>query len=126
MNQKNQNYRCSLCGQVVEVLHPTDSALMCCGREMYLLVENSVDASTEKHVPIVEKIDNGVRISVGSVPHPMEENHFIEWIEAVEGDLVFRQNFKPGDRAIAEFPISGESEITVRAYCNLHGLWKSA
>jgi superoxide reductase len=90
---------------------------------MILQTENSVDASLEKHVPVIEKTETGVKVKIGALPHPMEEVHYIEWIEVIVDDRVDRKYLKPGDAPEAEFNRSGEN-ITARAYCNLHGLWK--
>lgn len=124
MTQIKQIYKCSVCGNIVEVVHAGGGELVCCGKPMVLLIENSVDASMEKHVPIIERKGNGVRIVVGSVQHPMEEAHYIEWIELIEDGKVYRKFLKPGDLPEAEFEIDGE-QMEVRAYCNLHGLWKN-
>lgn len=124
MTQKNQVYKCPLCGNIVEVLHTGAGELVCCGQPMDLIVENTVDAAKEKHVPVVEKTDNGFKVSVGSVLHPMEEKHWIEWIELHAGGKVYRQNLAPGDKPEAVFCVNAD-EATVRAYCNLHGMWKS-
>ena len=124
MTQKNQIHKCDLCGNIVEVVHTGASVLICCGQEMRVLEGNTVDAAKEKHVPVIEKIDKGVKICVGSVAHPMEEKHFIEWIEILTDGVLYRKELKPGDEPIAEFCIDGE--ITqARAYCNLHELWKT-
>ena len=117
-------YKCTLCGNMVEVIHQGEGELVCCGQPMNLLVENSVDAAQEKHVPVVEKIDGGFKVTVGSVPHPMEEKHFIEWIELIADGKAYRQFLSPGDAPEAVFAINAES-VTAREHCNLHGLWKS-
>lgn len=118
----NQVYRCNICGNITEVLHTGASSLVCCGEKMELLVENSVDAAKEKHVPVIEKTEGTIKIKVGEVPHPMEEEHHIEWIEIIAGDVIDRVYLKPGDKPEASFNISAEN-IIARAYCNLHGLW---
>jgi len=123
MTQKNQVYKCEVCGNIVEVLHSGVGELVCCGQPMKLQKENTVDASKEKHVPVIEKTENGFLVKVGSVPHPMEEKHYIEWIEVIADGKVYRINLNPGDKPEAEFYISAES-VTAREYCNLHGLWK--
>ncbi|NOZ76276.1 MAG: desulfoferrodoxin [Euryarchaeota archaeon] len=123
MSGRGQVYRCSVCGNVVEVLHVGGGELVCCGQPMDLQEENTVDAALEKHVPVVEETATGVRVKVGSVPHPMEEEHHIQWIEVSAGGRVYRAFLKPGDSPEAEFDVKGE--VTARAYCNLHGLWKS-
>jgi superoxide reductase len=117
-------YKCTLCGNMVEVIHQGEGELVCCGQPMNLLMENSVDAAQEKHVPVVEKIDGGFKVTVGSVPHPMEEKHFIEWIELIADGKAYRQFLNPGDAPEAVFAISAES-VTAREHCNLHGLWTS-
>ena len=124
MTEKNQVYKCGLCGNIVEVLHTGAGELVCCGQPMDLVVENTVDAAKEKHVPVVEKTDNGFKVIVGSVPHPMEEKHWIEWIELRAGGKVYRQNLAPGDAPEAVFCVDA-AEAKAFAYCNLHGLWKS-
>jgi superoxide reductase len=124
MTQKNQVYKCPLCGNIVEVLHTGAGELVCCGQPMDLMVENTVDAAKEKHVPVVEKTDNGFKVSVGSVPHPMDEKHWIEWIELHAGGKVYRQDLAPGDAPEAVFCVDA-ADVSARAYCNLHGLWMS-
>lgn len=118
----NQIYRCNVCGNIVEVLHTGADSLVCCGEKMELLVANSVDAAKEKHVPVIEKTKNGVTIKIGEVAHPMEKEHYIEWIEIIDGDKVERQYLKPGDKPEATFK-TDSTKIIARAYCNLHGLW---
>jgi superoxide reductase len=124
MAKKLEVYKCSVCGNIVEVLHAGQGTLVCCGQDMILQVENTVDAAKEKHVPVIEKIDGGYKVSVGSVPHPMEEKHYIEWIELIAGDKAYRQFLKPGGSPEATFTISA-AQVSAREYCNLHGLWKS-
>jgi len=124
MTKKNEVYKCSLCGNIVEVVHTGAGELVCCGQPMDLMAANTVDAALEKHVPVVEKVDNGYKVTVGSVPHPMEEKHWIEWIELVADGKVYRRNLAPGDTPEAVFCIDA-GDATARAYCNLHGLWKS-
>jgi len=122
--EKRQIYKCNICGNIVEVLHVGGGELVCCGQPMQLLEEKTEDEGKEKHVPVIEKTENGIKVKVGSVPHPMEENHYIEWIEVITNSDVYRKFLKPGDLPEAEFNIKDE-QITVRIYCNLHGLWKS-
>lgn len=124
MAEKQGIYKCSICGNVVEVLHAGGGDLVCCGSPMELLKENSVDAATEKHVPVIEKVDGGFKVTVGSVPHPMLDEHFIEWIELTAAGQSLRQFLNPGDAPEAVFVVSADS-ATARAYCNLHGVWKS-
>ncbi len=123
MTKRLQIYKCEICGNIVEVLHEGVGQLVCCGQPMKLYLENTVDAAQEKHVPVVEKSEGGVKVSVGSVPHPMEEKHYIEWIEIVADGKAYRQFLKPGEAPEATFDIAAE-EVTAREYCNVHGLWK--
>lgn len=122
--QRLEVYKCLLCGNMVEVIHTGEGELVCCGQPMKLLEENSVDAAQEKHVPVVEKIDGGYKVTVGSVPHPMEEKHWIEWIELVADGKAYRQFLNPGDAPEATFAVNA-AEVTAREHCNLHGLWKA-
>ena len=117
-------YRCNVCGNIVEVLHVGGGTLVCCGQPMELLKENTTDAAKEKHVPVIEHIPSGVLVKVGSVAHPMEEKHHIQWIELIADSVVHRKHLKPGDRPEAMFDING-NDLVAREYCNLHGLWKS-
>lgn len=124
MTQKLQIYKCEVCGNIVEMLHAGDGELVCCGQPMKLYVENTVDAAKEKHVPVIEKVDGGFKIKVGSVPHPMESKHFIEWIEIIADGKSYRQFLEPGAAPEAIIKIDAKN-ITAREYCNLHGLWKA-
>ncbi len=124
MTEKLQIYKCEICGNIVEMLHAGEGELVCCGAPMKLFQENTVDAAKEKHIPVIEKIEGGFRVKVGSVAHPMEDKHYIEWIEAITEDgKVYRQFLHPGETPEAVFKIDA-SKITAREYCNLHGLWK--
>lgn len=123
MTEKLQVYKCDVCGNIVEILHEGKGELVCCKQPMKLFVENTVDAAKEKHVPVVEKTAEGVTVRVGSVAHPMEEKHYIEWIEVIADGKVYRQFLKPNDIPEATFNIAAK-QITAREYCNLHGLWK--
>ncbi len=123
MTERTQNYKCQVCGNIVEILHTGAGTLVCCNQPMTLLTENTTDAATEKHVPVVEKIDGGFKVTVGSVAHPMEETHLIEWVELLAGDKVYRQHLSPGDAPEAFFAVDAE-QASAREYCNLHGLWK--
>ena len=125
MTEQKQIYKCNICGNIVEVLHPGVGQLVCCGQPMELLQEKSGDAGQEKHVPVVEKSGAGVKVKVGSIPHPMEEPHYIEWIEIIAGGRVYRKFLNPGDKPEAEFEIRAE-KIRARDYCTIHGLWKSS
>jgi superoxide reductase len=122
MAKKLQIYKCMMCGNIVEVLHG-GARLVCCGTTMKLLDEKTADAATEKHVPVIEKIDGGYRVKVGSVPHPMQDDHFIEWIELLTDGKAYRQFLEPGDEPEAIFNVGGNS-VGAREYCNVHGLWK--
>lgn len=123
MTQLNQVYKCNICGNIVELLHVGAGELVCCGQPMELMTEKTEDAGQEKHVPVVEKTENGFLVKVGSIPHPMEEKHYIEWIELIVDGIVYKKFLKPGEKPEAEFGVQGES-VTAREYCNLHGLWK--
>lgn len=123
MTKRLQVYKCEVCGNIVEMLHAGEGDLVCCDKPMRLFVENSVDAAKEKHVPAVEKTSGGIRVKVGSVAHPMEERHYIEWIQVIADGKVYRAFLKPGDAPEATFNIDAD-RVTAREYCNLHGLWK--
>lgn len=124
MTENMQIYKCAVCGNIVEMLHEGEGELVCCGEPMKLFVENTVDAAKEKHVPVVEKIEGGFKVTVGSVAHPMEDKHYIEWIQVIADDgRVYRKFLKPGNLPEAVFKIDASS-IVAREYCNLHGLWK--
>ena len=124
MADKLNIYKCDICGNVVEVVHGGAGDMSCCGEPMKHLAENTIDAAKEKHVPVVEKIDGGFKVTVGSVAHPMAEDHYIEWIELIAGDACYRQFLNPGDAPEATFMINADS-VVVREHCNLHGVWKS-
>lgn len=123
MAEKLQVYKCLACGNIVEVLHGGVGELVCCGKPMMLMVENTVDAAKEKHVPVIEKVEHGIKVKVGSVPHPMTPEHYIEWIELIADGKTYRQFLNPGEPPEAVFCLNAE-KITAREYCNLHGLWK--
>ena len=124
MIAQKQIYKCSICGNIVEVLHVGGGQLVCCGKPMELLQEKTQDVGNEKHVPVIEKTDRGVKVKVGSIPHPMEEKHYMEWIEIIADGKYCRKFLKPGDKPEAEFEVQA-SDIIAREYCNIHGLWKS-
>lgn len=124
MPKQLEVYKCSICGNIVEVVHAGSSTLVCCGEDMALLVENTVDAATEKHVPVIEMGDGTIKVSVGSVPHPMEEEHYIEWIELIADNKSYHQFLKPGEAPEAVFNLTASS-VTAREYCNLHGHWSA-
>ncbi len=121
--EKMQAFKCGVCGNIVETVHIGGGQLVCCGQPMNLLEENTTDAATEKHVPVIEKVDGGYKVTVGSVAHPMEDKHYIEWIELIAGDRIYRQFLNPGQAPEAVFKIDAD-QVTAREYCNLHGLWK--
>jgi superoxide reductase len=124
MAERLEVYKCETCGNIVEVLHGGAGELVCCGSPMKLLKENTVDAAKEKHVPVISQVSGGVKVTVGSVPHPMEDKHYIEWIEVIADGKAYRQFLKPGDKPEAVFKIEA-GKITAREYCNLHGQWKA-
>ena len=123
MAERLEVYKCETCGNIVEVLHGGKGELVCCGKPMVQLVENTVDAAKEKHVPVIEKVAGGVKVKVGSVAHPMEEKHWIEWVEIIADGKAYRQFLNPGEAPEATFNVEAV-QITAREYCNLHGLWK--
>lgn len=123
--QKKKIYRCSICGNIVELLFEGGGKLVCCGKEMELMEEKDSDQGQEKHVPVIESKENLVVVKVGLVPHPMEESHYIQWIELIAGEICLRKFLSPSDKPEAEFKISPVGNLQARAYCNLHGLWKS-
>lgn len=120
--EKMHVYKCAICGNIVEVLHVGGGTLVCCGQEMDLIKENDQDAAVEKHVPVVEKSDGQVKVTVGEVTHPMEEKHWIQWIEVITTAKILRKWLNPGDTPEAEFDVD-EAVVKVREHCNLHGLW---
>ena len=141
MTELNQIYKCNICGNMVEMVHAGAGELVCCGQPMMLMKENTVDAAKEKHVPVIETTENqgfsesqkskisvktktGIKVKVGSVPHPMEQAHYIEWIEILADGKAYRKYLKPGDKPEAEFCVDAK-KIIAREYCNLHGLWKA-
>ena len=124
MTTKNEVYKCAVCGNSVEVLHGSGGTLTCCNEPMKNLAENTVEASREKHIPVIERVSGGIKVTVGSVLHPMEEKHFIEWIELIVGDQVLRQALKPGVPPVAYFEGVTAATVVAREYCNLHGVWR--
>jgi superoxide reductase len=123
MAEKLEVYKCEICGNIVEVLHGGDGELVCCGQPMTLQKENTVDAAKEKHVPVVENAPGGIKVKIGAVPHPMEEKHYIEWVEIISEGKAYRQFLKPGETPEAVFTGQG-GQVIAREYCNIHGLWK--
>ncbi|MDP6380242.1 MAG: desulfoferrodoxin [Phycisphaerae bacterium] len=124
MTERLQIYKCDKCGNIVEVVHGGGGGLVCCGEKMVFLEANTVDAAKEKHVPVIEKTAGGVKVKVGSAAHPMEEKHYIEWIQIIADGRAYRQFLSPGDAPEATFDVDAE-DITAREHCNLHGLWRS-
>lgn len=123
MTKRLQVYKCEVCGNMVEVIHDGPGQLVCCNQPMTLQEENTVDAAQEKHVPVIEKTAEGIVVKVGSVEHPMQDSHFIEWIQLLADDKAYRQFLKPGEKPVATFKVEGK-DLSAREYCNLHGLWK--
>ena len=123
MTEKLQVYKCEVCGIITEVLEEGAGELVCCGQEMVLQDEKTADKTTEKHVPILEPVDGGVKVVVGCNPHPMEPKHYIQWIELLADGKAYRQFLNPGDAPEAVFPVTGQ-DLSAREYCNVHGLWK--
>jgi len=124
MAERNQIYKCEICGNIVEVLHGGKGELVCCGKPMKLYAENTVEAAKEKHVPVIEKTDVGYKVKIGSVAHPMEEKHYIEWIAIYADGRVHRKYLKPGDAPEAEF-LCQAKEVSAKEFCSLHGLWSA-
>lgn len=124
MTRKQQIFKCEICGNIVEVLHAGVGQLVCCDQPMTLLVENSEDAAEEKHVPVIERTAEGILVKIGSTPHPMEEKHYIEWIQLIADEQSYRVFLSPSNEPQALFKISAD-DVTARAYCNVHRLWQS-
>ncbi|PIT97323.1 desulfoferrodoxin [Candidatus Berkelbacteria bacterium CG10_big_fil_rev_8_21_14_0_10_41_12] len=124
MRKLNEIYKCNICGNIIEVVHASYGELVCCGKPMELQKEKTDEANlTAKHRPVIEKTKDGLLIKVGSVPHPMEKEHHIEWIEVLSGDKTYRQTLKPGGKPEAIFCL--KEARSARIYCNIHGLWKN-
>jgi len=117
-------YKCEICGNIIEVLHAGGPPLVCCNEKMKLQSENTVDAAREKHVPVIEMGSGQITVKVGSVPHPMEEKHYIQWVELIADGKAYLQFLKPGEEPKAVFPLTA-SKVTAREYCNIHGHWKA-
>jgi superoxide reductase len=124
MTKLMEIYKCEICGNIVEMVHGGAGELVCCGQPMKKMAENTVDAAVEKHVPVIEEIADGIKVKVGAVAHPMMEKHYIEWIEVQNGAWVNRKHLTPEDKPEAEFYVKNNDKLEVRAYCNIHGLWK--
>lgn len=125
MAKVNSVLKCSQCGNIFYSLYDGGGPISCCGQLVTLMEPNTVDAAQEKHVPVIEKIPGGYKVSVGSVPHPMETKHYIMWIELLTDQCSLRKFLKPGDEPVAEFTTNATA-VTAREYCNLHGLWKAS
>ncbi len=121
--ERNQIYKCGICGNIVEVLFVGGGTLVCCGQPMELQAEKINDTGAEKHVPIIEKTDKGILVKIGSVPHPMEESHYIQWVELIIDEKRYKEFLKPNNQPKTLFCVAGE-KIQARIYCNIHGLWK--
>jgi superoxide reductase len=124
MAERLEVYKCETCGNIVEVLDGGPGELVCCGQPMEHFVENTVDAAKEKHVPVIEKAGDSLKVKVGSVPHPMEKEHYIQWVEVIADGKAYREFLEPGGAPEAAFNVKAD-KITAREYCNLHGLWKA-
>lgn len=122
MTKIREIYRCPECGNIVEIVSG-GADLACCGKPMRLMKENTTDAAKEKHVPVVEAVEGGYKVSVGSVEHPMQPEHYIQWIELLTDTDVLRHELKPGEKPEATFKTDAKA-VAAREYCNLHGLWK--
>lgn len=123
MAERMQVYKCEMCGNIVEVLHGGPGELACCNEPMELMDEKTADSTTEKHVPVIEKVDGGYKVIVGSVLHPMTDAHYIEWVELKAGDAILKKYLNPGDSPEAFFATDAV-DVSAREYCSLHGLWK--
>ncbi|MCB8815853.1 desulfoferrodoxin [Desulfosporosinus shakirovi] len=125
MTNLRELYVCSICGNVIEVVNLGASSLVCCNKPMEKLEAGTKDASLEKHVPVIEEINGGIKVKVGSVAHPMEEKHSIRFIEVLTKDQVLRAELEPGQAPEAYFLVAVDDVVEVREYCNIHGLWKA-
>lgn len=124
MTRQWEIYKCMKCGNIVEVVHGGGAPLVCCGENMKLMVEGTSDGAKEKHVPVIEKTPDGYKVMIGAVAHPMEDAHYIEWIELLADGKSYTQLLHPGEDPVAEFRIKAD-KVTAREYCNLHGQWKA-
>ena len=125
MAEKNDVFKCNLCGNIVELINVGGGELVCCGQPMEKMEAKSADSSTEKHVPVIEKIDGGYKVTVGSTLHPMLDEHYIQWIELSFDGKSCKKYLAPGDQPVAEFLCGHYNDVSAREYCNVHGLWKS-
>ena len=126
MTNLRELYHCSICGNVVEVVNTGATSLVCCNKPMDKLVAGSKDASVEKHVPVLETVDGGIKVKVGSVAHPMEEKHFIRFIEVLTKDQILRAELAPNEAPEASFMVKADEVVEVREYCTVHGLWNAS
>ena len=124
MVERLEVYKCSTCGNIVEVLTAGDGDMICCGQPMTKLTAKTADQGKEKHVPVIEKVNGGIKVKIGGIPHPMEEKHYIEWIEVISDGKVYRQFLKPGQPPEAVFNLSAD-KVWAREHCNIHGLWEA-
>ena len=125
MTKLNEIYKCNVCGNMVEMIHASSGTLVCCGQPMELLKEKTIkDEGKEKHAPVVEIKKDKIIVKIGSIPHPMEEKHYIEWIEILADGRIYRKHLTPKDKPVAEFCLQ-TNKVTAREYCNVHGLWKT-
>ena len=124
MTTLNEIYKCEICGNIIEVLHEGPGTLVCCGKPMNHMPEQSKGKYAEKHAPVIEKNEDGIKVKIGKVEHPMEDKHFIEWIEITTKNGTSKKFLKPGEKPEKKFPV-GTEIIKVRSYCNIHGLWKN-
>ena len=125
MTKLRELYRCEICGNVVEVAHEGASTLVCCGKPMIKLEAKTEDEGQEKHVPVIEEAENGIKVKIGTVAHPMEEKHYIKFIEILLKDGIMRRELKPGQVPEAKFCASKSDVIEAREFCIIHGLWKN-
>ncbi|MBO8169028.1 MAG: desulfoferrodoxin [Thermoanaerobacteraceae bacterium] len=125
MTALKELYKCSICGNVVEIVHEGAPALVCCHQPMEKIAAKREDQGKEKHVPVIKESSNGIRVEVGDVHHPMEQKHYIKFIEVLTENKLFRAELVPDQLPVAEFPVSKADVVTVRSYCNLHGLWEA-
>jgi superoxide reductase len=123
MAEKLEIYECKICGNIVEVLRGGAGELVCCGQPMEKLVAKTADAGKEKHVPVIEKLADGFKVKIGGIPHPMEEKHYIEWIELLADGIAYRKFLKPGVAPEAIFNVKATT-VSAREHCNVHGLWE--
>ncbi|MFA5479503.1 MAG: desulfoferrodoxin [Candidatus Muiribacteriota bacterium] len=124
MTKRFEVYKCELCGNIVEMMHEGAGELVCCGQPMKLMEEKTADMATEKHVPVVVFGEDSITVTVGSTIHPMEEKHYIEWIQIIADNTSYKKFLNPGDQPVAEFKVKAK-KLTAREYCNVHGLWKN-